>query len=265
MPAVSLTNALKEFEASLDDFDSNLRFVSTANRLRPRLGGNLQWPGMAPDAKKLVESFLRGVAEDSVLYRGLVVSLFGAFEQFVRRILRDGVAAVGTNLSSYDSLHDGLKKANMYWTGKALQTIFEPVEYLQLEFDILSKNVGTCFAGSKQATLNADAFAIFVSILTPSSLTETLKRISVELQWDEFGKVSELQKALGEKGTRETTKAVENFLKRFAQMRNKIAHTGSSGIVVNQSDVEQLLIFFRAFGRALARAVEKDLTKHLAK
>jgi hypothetical protein len=124
---------------------------------------------------------------------------------------------------------------------------------------LLAKNIETCFAGSKQAVINADAFAIFLSIFNPRTLAEALQCIGVELKWDDFGRMPAILKALGKHGSRDTAKAVEESLKRFGQMRNKIAHTGSSGIVVTRSDLDELLNFLRVFGSALVQIVEKEL------
>ncbi len=259
MPTVTISNAQKEFEAAMDDFAATFLFVVSASRLRPRLNSILRWEIVDPEGKALVDGFLKHASEETVIFRGLVVSVFGAFEELVRRILRDGILAINTRTSVYDAIKDHIRKGNVYWTGKALQTIYEPVDHLQLQFESLTRNIGTCFAGSQKSTLNADAFAIFLSIFSPQALSDALRRIGVKLQWDEFGRVVEFQEAAGQSSTRDTAKWVEESFKRFGQMRNKIAHTGSSGVLVSQSDFEQLLFFFRPFGRALIQIVEREL------
>jgi hypothetical protein len=265
MPGI-LTNALKEFELGLDELSSNLEFVRTAGRLRPRLKDMLRWEGMDGDAKKLATSFLgQRAAEESLLYRGMVVSLSGAFEQFVRRILRDGVLAINGSGLSYDALDEGIKKQNVYRTGIAFGTIHEPLDYLELDYEALAKNIGTCHGGSRQAVLNADAFIVFLSIISPDNIVKALERIGVKLQWDELGKGQTLRAILDRSDSRETAKAIQDRLKRFGQTRNKIAHAGSGGVVVTESDFEQLLAFFRIFARALVPVVESQLAKHLRK
>ncbi len=231
----------------MDDLSSIFDFVRSAIRLRPRLNDMLRWEAMGTEEKALAEEFLhQRSAEESLLYRGMVVSLAGAFEQFIRRILRDSVLAMSGKGTNYDSLSAAMKKENLYRTGLALGTVHEPLDYLDLNYESLAKNLGTCFAGSAQALLNAEAFVIFLSIISPKNLEDALRRINVALRGDDFGRVAEIQTALEQKGTRDTTKAVEANLKRFGQMRNKIAHSGSSGVVVTESDLRSLLQFFRA-------------------
>jgi RiboL-PSP-HEPN len=226
----------------------------------------LRWDNLGSEEMSLARNFLnQRNADESLLYRGMVISLAGAFEHFIRRILRDSVVAIGGSATSYESLDAGIKKENFYRTGLALGTIHEPLDYLDLNYESLAKNLGTCFPGSAQALLNAEAFAIFISIISPRNLEEALRRIGVTLRWDDFGKVEEVQKTLEIKGTRDTAKAVEANLKQFGKMRNKIAHSGSSGLVVTELEFERLLQFFRVFGRTLIGVVQTDLSKRRAK
>ncbi len=260
-----LADALKEFDLGLDDLSSIFDFVRSAIRLRPRLNEMLRWESMGTEERLLANNFLKQrTAEESLLYRGMVISLAGAFEHFMRRILRDSVLALSGDGTSYDSLDAGIKKENFYRTGLALGTIHEPLDYLDLNYESLARNLGTCFTGSSQALLNADAFAIFLSIISPKQLEDALRRIGVPLTWDDFGKVDAVQKALDSTGTRDTAKAVEANLRQFGKMRNKIAHSGSSGLVVTESEFGRLLQFFRVFSRTLSKIVESHLKKRIA-
>lgn len=266
MATAILADALKEFELALDDLASNLDFLRAAKQLRPRLRDMLHWEGMDGEAKKLATTFLRQqTAEESVLYRGMLVSLSGAFEQFIRRVLRDGVTAINVAGATFDSLHEGVRKQNAYRTGMALQTIFEPLDYLELDYDVLSRNIGTCFPGSVQPVLNADAFAVFVSIVSPEKLADALTRIGVKLNWDALGSMQAIRNALEKDNTREAAKALQESLKQFGRARNRVAHSGSGGILITDSEIEQLLKLFRSLGRGLCSIVQNDLARLIPK
>lgn len=266
MAAAILARALKEFEAALDDLSGNFEFVRVASRLRPRLGGMLNWGAMDGDAAALAKRFMgQRNGEEALLYRGMVVSLSGAFEEFVRRVLRDGISAINEAGMSYAALEEEIKRENIYRTGLAFQTIHEPLDYLDLNYESLSENMGTCLTASEKAILNAEAFTLFVSIVSPDSLAKSLRRIGVDLRWDELGKVPAVQSVFEKGKTRETAKEIQSFLRKFGQTRNKIAHTGSSGIVISEPDLEQLLAFFRTFAGALASVVETELAKRFKK
>jgi len=262
MADTSLSKGVSEFESALDDIASSLEFVRSASRLRPRLKEMLHWEYMDLDAKALATTFLRQrTAEDSLLYRGMVISLAGAFEQFVRRTIRDSILAINSKARNYDSLDENLRKENFYRTGIALGTIHEPLDYFDLDYESLAKNVGTCFRGSPETLLNAEAFAIFLPTISPKSLSDALRRVGMELRWDDLGKTQSMRDVLETSDTRETANAAEEFLKRFGQMRNKIAHTGNSGIVVSDVDLEQFIKTFRAFARSFAAIVQGGINK----
>jgi len=71
MAAVILASAVKELDLTLDDLATNLEFIRTASRLRPRLKDMLTWQTMDGEEKALATAFLRqGVGEESLFYRG---------------------------------------------------------------------------------------------------------------------------------------------------------------------------------------------------
>ncbi len=261
-----LANALKEFEIAIDELTSNLEFVRVAKQLRPRLGDMLEWQRLNGESKKLATSFMgQRSMEESLFYKGMVVSLAGAFEHFIRRTLRDCILAINRARQKYDTLHEHIQKENIFRTGIALQTVFDPPDYLDLNYELLARNIGTCFSGSERVVLNADAFSIFVSIISPDKLTDALKRIGVKISWDDLGRTHEIRKVLEKDNTRETAKALQESLRNFARTRNKIAHSGSGGIVVTETDLEQLLRLFRTFAVALTSVIETALEEVLAK
>jgi hypothetical protein len=261
-----LINALREFELALDELAGNLEFVRVAKQLRPRLGGMLDWGRLDGEARNLATSFMKQrTVEESLLYRGLVVSLAGAFEQFIRRVLRDSISAINGSAQHYDHLREEIRRQNTFRTGIALQSIFEPPDYLDLDYELLAKNIGTCFTGSRQVVLNADAFTIFVSIISPDKLAEALKHIGIKMNWDDLGRIDAMREVLERHDTRETAKALQESLKRFGRIRNKVAHSGSGGVVVTETDLEQLLRFFRTFASSLTSIVDAELAESLKK
>src|ERR1700675_3831284 len=119
--------------------------------------------------------------------------------------------------------------------------------------------------GVEQVVLNADAFTIFLSIISPEKLSDALRRIGITMNWDSLGSIAQLREAVETAGTRETAKAVKESLKEFGRMRNRIAHSGSSGVSVDESDFEKLLKFFRIFARGFSTIVAAGVTKLIPK
>jgi hypothetical protein len=226
----------------------------------------LGWDNMSGDAKSLAQNFIKQKSvEESSLYRGLLVSLAGALEQFVRRILRDAVLGINGATDNYDDLHERIKLQNVFRTGQALQTIFEPPDHLNFDYEMLGAKLGGCVKGSKAFELNADAFTIYVSSIAPPHLEEVLKRIGLELNWDHIGQDNDLQKFFDEKGAHSTGKAVQHFLAEVIRKRNKIAHSGSGGVAISDSEFTQTIKFFRFFSEALSKTVGESLAKSVTK
>ena len=112
----------------------------------------------------------------------------------------------------YDKLDEEIRKQNILRSGMALRTIYEPPDHLDLDYDALCKNLGTCVAGSTQGLLNAEAFAALVSALSPEKVLEGLQRVGVHLEWDTLGAKQPLKDLLNKRETRETSKAIQDCL-----------------------------------------------------
>jgi hypothetical protein len=261
-----LNEALREFVAALDDLEANLGFIQASKKLRPRLGDMLKWTEMGGEAKALAQGFIKqaGVEETS-LYRGMVVTLCGALEEFARRVLRDSVLAINKATTSYDELEDHLKLQNLLRTGQALQTIFEPLDHLAFDYERLCTRLGTCVKGSLAFQLNDDAFTMYVSSVAPPHLEELLRRLGLNLNWDHIGQDNKLQAFFDARGAHATAKATQDFLQDVIRKRNKIAHSGSGGVVITDLDFAQMLQFFRLFSVALAKVICDNLLKSIPK
>lgn len=253
-------NTLEEFDAALDDLDVSLGFADASTKLRPRLAEFLNYAVITPEANALVDRFFKHTtAEPTPFYRGIVIILGGAFEQFVRGLLSDAVLAARRSVKNYDALGEHIKKENMRRSGQALGSVFEPLDYFDFDYYELCKNLGTCIPGSEDFTLNAGVFSIQVSKLTPEQLTKAIARIGVNLNWDEVGGDVGLQKLLGGTAPRETANDIQNYLSEFIKKRNRLAHTGSGGLTFTSEEVEEFLTFFRLLGKRLVQVLEKQL------
>ncbi len=258
-----LTDALREFNAALDDVAASLGFLRSATKLRPRLGAILNWQ-VHGEPTQLAKEFInqKGV-EETVLYRGMVVVLSGALEAFVRRIVRDVVIEFNRKTSVYDELDESVAVQNIFRTGQALQTVFEPLDHLDFDYELLCRNLGTCCKGVSSFTLNADAFSMYISSVAPNHLVEVMKRIGVSLEWDHLGQDAQMQKLFNKGGARETAKAIQSWLSTFVKTRNKISHGGTGGVLVTQADIEQMLVFFRLFSKVLSSVIQTNVQKRM--
>jgi len=260
MPSTFAENAIKEFSATLDELRTSLEFSEASSKLRPRLNDLLNWTAMGTEAKALVGKYLKHTsAEPTPYYRGIVIILGGAFEQFVRSLLHEAAVNVSQSVTNYDALGDHIKKENMRRTGQALDSVFEPLDHFDFDYYELCKNLGTCVPGNEEFTLNAEVFSIHVSNLIPDHLNKAIGRLGVSLNWDELGSDAGLQELFGGTGARETANDIQDYLKEFIKKRNKLAHTGSGGLTFTSEEVDEFLKFFRLFSKRLAQVLQKRL------
>lgn len=264
MATVFADNALREFNIALDELTSSLEFVRVSAKLRPRLNELVRWEGLEPEASVLVRQYINQKSfEAAPLYRGAVIVLSGAFEHLVRRLVHEFVVRINESVAMYDLLADKIKIQNTLRTGHALITIGQPLDHLDMDYFELSKNIGTCRPGIAEFVLNANAFTTALSSISPKHLEEILKRIDVELSWDDFGKDSALRQMFNEKDTRRTAKAVQAHLEKFVRTRNRLAHTGSGGIIITDDQLDDYLQFFRLFAKRLVEVLKQRLPKEL--
>jgi hypothetical protein len=256
------SGAVREFNLALDELDGGLAFLRASSRLRPRLHGFLNWSALEGEAKRLVTDFLnqKNVELESQ-YRGMAVVLSGAFEQFVRRIVQDAVVVINERATGFDDVAESIRVQNIYRSGRALSTVTEPLDHLIVDYHAVAKSLATCFPGAKEFTLNAEAFSLFVSSLTPKRLDDICRWIGVSLDWDSLGRNHDFERMFGTKGARATGKAIGDKLAEFTKLRNRVAHVGTGGIAVTDTDVELYLRFFRVFGAQLAHLIGDKLSR----
>jgi hypothetical protein len=257
-------SATTQLHIALDEVEASLRFVSVASHLRPRLGPLIQWSCLDTAAKDLVNNFLKqNTDRTEIIYRGMIAFIYGGFEQFVREVITEVVTVVDRNTTNFNQLSDAMRIQNMVRTGYALKTAAEPPDHLVFDYHLLCRNIGSCIPDSENFRLNAEAFTLLVWSVAPKHLTDMFHKVGIDLNMDEFGKTQALREILGTSGTRQTANAAEEYLRKFIQTRNRIAHTGSGGITIAESDVVMAVGFFRAFSGTLADLVHKGLEKRL--
>jgi len=259
MTAPSISRVLEELRSELDDVKIALDFVTTASSIRPRLGAMLNWAVMDAATQQLAQQFmsLRDPYQDS-LFRGLYVNTAASYENFVRKLIRVGAELIGGNVSTFDELDEALKNQNIYWTGRAFDNVFgRRPHVIKLDLYRLSADIGTCLPGNKKFRLNADAFSLDVTSPTADVLDHVLSRIGVTNYWDDVGRHRGIQRSLSATGVREAHRLAKEFLNRFVERRNMIAHVGGGAVTIVETDVREAIEFFDAFSGALGDIVSK--------
>ncbi len=262
MPKSIYEEANREFSTALSLVRGNLTFLTGALTLRPRMGGMINWQSHDQGAVAEARAFMNFKDVDELyLYSGFVVIIAASFERFVRRLISDAVRHHNSRLKRYEDIAVSILHQNWYRSGQVLSKIFEPPDECEIDFDELSRNLGTTAKGASSPRLNAEAFSLFLSNFTPDRVYESMRRIGVELNWDDIGRIPAMQAAAGKTQTKETTKAVKDTLKEFIRARNRIAHGGNLAASITRDDIINYLNFFDAFATALASVVETEFKK----
>ncbi len=260
MAAAFADAGLKEFGLALDELAEDLEFLRLSSRLRPRLGALLNWQAVDGDAAQLAKGFMNlKTVELSPLYRGMIAVLSGTFEQLVRRVVQEAVLQINNDVDVFDKLPDGIKVHNLFFSGRALCAVREPPDHVTIDHYLLVRSLATCTPGAQKFVLNADAFAMFITNLTPSHLGDICHSIGVSLNWDYFGKVNAFEKLFGSKGARSLGKMVSDRLADIVKLRNRIAHTGAGGVTVSEEDVASHIAFLRILGLSFSAFIEAEL------
>lgn len=253
-----------EFGLALNEVESNLNFLLASFRLRPRLYPLLDKSVLDPYSKQLVDDFLK--QKEAVLtsqYRGMVVVISGAFEQFVRKIIEKAVTSFNSLQAGFDALPEKIRVQNVIRTGRALAKFQEPLDHAPLDYQVLVERLVSCRSKSVKYSLNHEVFAYFISSITPRHLEEILSWVDVSLSWDEVGSNPGIEKLFGARGARESGKAAAVYLDKFTKLRNNVAHIGVGGLTVAETDITEFIKFFRIFSDCIASQVAARVKKQI--
>ncbi|HUT57455.1 MAG TPA: hypothetical protein VNA25_06350 [Phycisphaerae bacterium] len=254
-----LDGAFDEFRAAAGEIAANATFLDRAASLRPRVGRYLAWDGLVGEDKALVQQFMNSGCSISVCYEGLFVRLVASFEGFVRRAVKDAVLSLNESKICFAKLEEGIRNRNRHCVGRALATVYEPMDFLQLDFDRLCLEVGTCVPNATSVTLSADAFAMAVGSASVDRIEAAFRLLGKNLQWGDFAGNEALKKVLETRKPRETAKAAQNLVADIQARRNGYAHTGIGGVFVTVGDIEATASFLIL----LADALKEQLGTHL--
>ena len=262
MALIVYAEALREFEAALADIRAYVRFVSAANRVRPWAAKMVNWDALEPDQTAALKGFVSQKDYHlEVGFNGLMVSLAGTFEDFVRRVIRDGVVWINRSYDRFEKLSDMLRDQNLLRSGHALATILDPPDEITYNYELLCKNLGTCRTDGGALVLNAEAFTVNISNINKKRIDDSLKRMGVLINWDVFGHNTALQTLLGEDRVRDVANETERWLKSFIIKRNRIAHSAIGGIQISDNELNTAIDVLAAFAPTLAQAIEDVLKK----
>lgn len=254
-----LDPALTELRAGIDDVLEHVSFIETALSLRPRLGSFLDWQNITPGQKQLAQTYMNTNAEGGLILQGLFVRMAGAYESFIRRLVRDSIRAINDAKLKFEELDAELRNRNRHCVGRALTTVFEPASFEQINFDILCSEVGTCTPNASQVTLSADAFATVLRGISAKRTELAFEAMGAVLNWDKVGSDNRIKGILQLTKNREAAKAVQERLAAVQMQRNSFAHTAIGGVVITPEELKTTANILGTLGSILKSEMENHI------
>lgn len=251
---VEVIDARRELEAKLADVDSTLHLLSTAIMLRPRLSDMLRWEVLQGYEQKLAEDFIE--QRDASLRTAsmcLLVVCYGSFENFLRELVEGAILAISSGCDAFEKIPERLRRENIYWTGQVLQTVKSTGARGEYDYTNLARALGTCVSGELKFSLNASCFSFSHGIMGPDNMERFLDRMGVRVDWDRFGGEEQMKDVMGERRTRDCTRAVRRTVESLVRMRNIVSHTGSFDADASTDQVSQYTKLLPLFARYWSR------------
>lgn len=242
-----MSTALRELRSQLSDIETDLVFVELAARLRPRLGGIMNWK-IGGDAIELAQRFMavRDARVEGIL-SPLLVRLLAAVERFMRGLIAELIAKRAAAAVRYEQLATDLQHRNIALTGTLLAAIESPRDYPPVQIDSLVANLASCKLGNEQYRLNTEAFVAVVSGVAPGTLEKALENVGVRDWWDRIGSDENFANMLGTTGARATGKRARERLRELWRWRNQLAHGGHDEIALSELQLRECIDFVRVF------------------
>ncbi len=258
---------LSKLEDDLDDIEQCMKFVQSANELRPRLGNifsaTSSWGKMDQIDKTLAKEFINSKeVRLEVIFGTLYIGVHASFEDFVKCLVKKAVECINSKKLPNDKLKKELIDENLHYSGIALSTIKKPTDHYEFNYPQIASTLVTCY--SDCVKLNAEAISIQSGGVTPENIKSLFKRICIEIDWDhlftdnELKELEDLCDEITGKGKRRTAKKIQEYISTMVTKRNQIVHT-SGAASISYTDLDIQIKFVRKLAEALSKYVKKNM------
>lgn len=244
----SFETALSVAKASIDEILAGSRFASVSIDVIHKYGSEVfDIQRYRVELKSLIEQ-ARKIDTSGVdaIQRGLYIQIGSVFETFFKAYA-ETVIVRQESATRYELLPIALRKSNVYYTGRVFTKIHEGVSGRLVDFDMYSRNIGTCLPQSEKFKINAEAFTMFVGNCTPDIIDKLMKDCGFTgFTWDEVAKGGNLATLLKESSHRKAGKLARDKVANYLERRNALVHQGAQHQTVSTSDVTETGTFFLA-------------------
>lgn len=197
--------------------------------------------------------FATNVISADSIYRGLFIQLGSIFEHFVRRCMVEVLDVCIRKAKKYEDLPESIKNKNIFYSGRALQTIHGGISGRRVSYEEITRKLGTCFNGNEEFEINKSCFTLFIGNCTTKHVKDLLASVNVNANiWAEISKGKFLRTHFRGSGAKETEKLTISTLDEYIRIRNGIVHRGELYTTVTENDIKERSAFFVALCQSMS-------------
>lgn len=252
-----LDDAKSVADSYLDEVVSTVEIRQAYTNIVVGMGGTIMGALQDQPSKSLVQRALRhSRTEASAVYRPLMVQVCSIFENYVRSLATAIIEERFETLELYENLSEGFRNDHITHAARVLMHVKKGhVMGSPYPFNVLLHNLGHGISGQKGYKLNPEIFTKLMGNPTSARLCELFETLALPPPFsDSLGQNAGLQAFFNERTRRRVAESAEKLLDQKLGRRNDIVH-GDLTLVVDQTEIEQTLGFFRALIAALDQHV----------
>ena len=191
-------------------------------------------------------------ATESVLYRGLMLQLYGAFERLVADLAAAVLTVLQVKASRYGDLDENLKNAHTVGSARLLARLHDKaINGVKFDFAALQSDLAACLSNAQPYRMNAAAFTALLGVCTAERVDALFKSLRLVAAFDDdLGHNKTIKAWAKDAGPREAYKLASDQLDEIVRLRNQIAH-GASNPEVLDTQVKEAACFLSVLGQAL--------------
>lgn len=241
--------ALDLFHTNIDEVAASSKFLDRARNLKFHFVKRPHEIKIDNYGKGLMIEFLKDAdREYLVAYNSLIVSSWGCFEEYFRKVLIDLAKEINAaNIEINRANHNQLLNENLRMTSDALKESVGGSKLFKFTLEDMTEDFAENYREKGKLKINHQAIGVIGGKFSLEDIQRYLSRICFEIKWDQIGKSRDLQSFFNCNSQTATGRESEILLGDFIKWRNQIAHNGQGNTLVTSRPVSEAITFLRFF------------------
>lgn len=205
------------------------------------------------------------VAISKLNYSGVLISIYGLFEEFVESVIEEYISFLNKKCNRFDEFPEAIQKNHESHTLRLLLARTLPKYESRLNLSLIYENLKAIADNSLKVKVNKESFSFHNANLKRSTLNELFSSVGVPSILDEFSSIGSYQKSVS--ATAFSSEDILSWLDDNSERRNQVAHSFSNiDDVLNESLLKQRLEALKIVCESINKIlIKKCLSKVLDK